>query len=105
MNVPGIGTVTNDDELGWYFSEPLAISALRGRICRIVLEGYAEDPKQEEFHIAIANLLSSERDLLDEAEEYVYLYYEGVRSNPIAQRLGIRGHRPGATLEPRSGGQ
>jgi hypothetical protein len=88
MNVPGIGTVTKDDELGWYFSEPLAISALRGRICRIVLEGYAEDPKQEEFHIAIANLLSSERDLLDEAEEYVYLYYEGVRSTLLPSDSG-----------------
>ena len=88
MNVPGIGPVTEDDESGWYFSEPLAIPGLRGRVCRIVLEGYAEHPKQEEFHVAIANLLSSERDLLHDAEEYVYLYYKDVRSTLFPSDAG-----------------
>jgi hypothetical protein len=81
VQIPGVGTLTKDERFGWYYSEPLAIPALGVRIGRLVLEGYDDDPQPEEFHVAIANLLSSERDLLTDAAPHVYRYYEDMNSN------------------------
>ena len=77
MDIPGIGKVERQEEFGWLCSQPLPIGALRGHHCRIVLdEGYVEDERKEDFHGAIANLRSDERDLLDEAAPYVFRYCE-----------------------------
>ncbi len=81
MEIPRLGAVILDDQFGWYCSEPMPIHALGGRICRIVVAGYDEDPNQEDFHAAITNFLSAERDLLSEAEPYVYQYYEDMNSH------------------------
>ena len=43
---------------------------------RILLDGYEEDARKEDFHDAIANFRSSERDLLNEAARHVFRYYE-----------------------------
>lgn len=79
MNISGIGTVTKDDELGWYYSEPIAVPVLGGAKCRIVVEGYDDDPHQEDFHAAISNFLSSDQSVLKDAEPYIYQYYERCR--------------------------
>jgi hypothetical protein len=76
MEVPGIGKVEPHEEFGWLCSQPLPIGALGGHRCRIFLQGYKEDARKEDFHGAIANLRSSERDLLGEAARHVFRYYE-----------------------------
>ena len=76
MEVPGVGNVERQEEFGWLCSQPLPMGALGGHRCRILLEGYEEDARKEDFHGAIANLRSSERDLLQEAARYVFRYYE-----------------------------
>ena len=76
MNIPEIGTVTKDDEFDWYYSEPIAIPVLGGTDCRVVIEGYDDDPNKEDFHTAISNFLSADQSVLRDAEPYIYQYYE-----------------------------
>ncbi|HBN76890.1 MAG TPA: hypothetical protein DD473_13945 [Planctomycetaceae bacterium] len=78
MNIPGIGAVTKDEELDWYYSEPIAIPVL-GAVCQVVVEGYDDDPNKEDFHTAINNFLSAGHTVLKEAEPYIYQYYERCR--------------------------
>jgi hypothetical protein len=76
MEIPGVGKVEPYEDFGWLRSKALPLGALGGRHCRVVLEGYEEDPNKQDFHAAIANLLSSELDLLEAASSYVFRYYE-----------------------------
>ena len=76
MEIPGIGSVTKDDKLGWYYSEPVAIPVLGGQECRIVIEAYDEDETKEDFHTAITNFLSADQSVLKEAEPHIYQYYD-----------------------------
>ena len=78
MEFPGIGKVEPHEEFGWLCSQPLPIGALGGHRCRILLDGYEEDARKEDFHGAIASFRSSERDLLHEAAPHVFRYYEDV---------------------------
>jgi hypothetical protein len=80
MEIPGLGTVKADDEFGLLHSEPLPVAALGGRSCSFVLEGYEEDPHQEDFHAAVASMLSAGNDLLREATPDVFRYYEDLNS-------------------------
>jgi hypothetical protein len=76
MEVPSLGEVTMDEESGWYYSQPLSVPMFGGRQCRIVLEGYGEDERKEDFHVAIANFLSGGPGVLREADEPLYRYYK-----------------------------
>ena len=76
MNVPGLGIVTKDDRFGWYRSEPVSVPMFGGKECRFILKGYAEDPKKEEFHAAIANFLSGSPIVLRDAQNDLFRYYE-----------------------------
>ncbi|HEU4562804.1 MAG TPA: hypothetical protein VFS20_33550 [Longimicrobium sp.] len=76
MEIPGLGPVTKDDELGWYYGEPMPVPVLDGEMCRIVIDGYDDDPNPEEFHAAIRNFLSADPRVLEEAEPHIYRYYQ-----------------------------
>lgn len=76
MQIPGIGPVTQENEFGWYYSEPIPIPVLGGKKCRIVVEEYDEDSKKDEFHAAIRNFLSIDESVLHECEPHVYQYYK-----------------------------
>jgi hypothetical protein len=75
FDVPGLGTITLDEELAWYMSEPVPVPIL-GRACQLILEGYAEDEHKEEFHAAIANFLGLTERALAEASEPLVRYYQ-----------------------------
>ena len=75
MEIPGLGVVEKDDRFDWYRSKPMPVSVLGTKRCRIVVEGYDEDRKKEEFHTAIANFLSITPSVLAEAALYVFQYY------------------------------
>jgi hypothetical protein len=68
MEVPGLGKVMKDEEVGWYTSNPIAIPMFGGKQCRVVLKGYDEDANRHEFHAAIANFLSGRPEVLQSAE-------------------------------------
>jgi Domain of unknown function (DUF6985) len=79
--IPGLGAVTKDMEFDWYQSKALAVPALGGKLCRIVVEGYDEDPKKDDFHIAIGNFLSISSSVLTEAEPHIFRYYQAMNDN------------------------
>jgi hypothetical protein len=76
MEVPGLGDVTKDERFGLYYSKPIPVQMFGGKQCRIVLEGYDEDERKEEFHVAIANFLSGTPAVLREADEPLGRYYD-----------------------------
>lgn len=81
MDIPGLGEVTKDEQFGWHYSKPLRLPLLNNDECRVVVEGYDEDDRKEEFHAAIAKLLASDFAALKSAEQHVYRYYEDMNSN------------------------
>jgi hypothetical protein len=81
MNIPGLGELAKDERFGWYYSQPLKLSLLNGSECKVVVEGYDEDPQPLEFHAAIANLLACGFSVLKAAEQHVFKYYQDMNSN------------------------
>jgi hypothetical protein len=76
MEIPGIGNVTQDNQSGWYYSQPIPIKALGNKECKIVVAGYDEDERKEDFHGAIANFLAIDESVLHAAEEHIFQYYQ-----------------------------
>ena len=76
MEIPGLGLVTREDQFGRYRSQPLPVPVLGGQLCRIVVDGYDEDPAKEDFHAAIASFLSADPRVLRDAEPHLHRYYE-----------------------------
>jgi hypothetical protein len=83
MEIPGLGAVSKDAELGWHYSKPIAVPIL-GRKCQMVIEGYDEDTNKTEFHAAIQNFLSLDPAVLKEAESYIFQYYQDCLFNSKA---------------------
>jgi hypothetical protein len=81
MEIPGLGVVTKDPQFGWYYSQPMSVSSLGGKVCRIVVAGYDEDSKKDEFHSAIANFLRLPPSALQEVSPHVFRYYQVCNSN------------------------
>lgn len=81
MEIPGLGVVTKDKQFDWYYSQPMPVRVLGGKACRIVVAGYDEDPRKDDFHKAIANFRRMSPSVLKEAEPYVFRYYQNCYSN------------------------
>lgn len=76
MEIPGFGEFTKDDSFGWYYSKQISVSMFGGIHCRIVLDGYDEDEKKEEYHVAIVNFLGGTSSVLRAADEPLFRYYK-----------------------------
>jgi hypothetical protein len=81
MNIPGLGNVTKGERFDGYYSRPLQLPLLNGKECRIVVEGYEEDDRPQDFHVAIANLLACSFSVLQAAQDHVYSYYQDMNSH------------------------
>lgn len=96
MQIPGLGNVTLDPELYGYASDPVPIPVLGGTSCRIIIEGYDDDPDREEIHTAIRNFLSASPQVLRDAEPHLFQYYsdyrEYVHGLEIASPGGVWAH-------------
>lgn len=79
LDIPGFGRVWSDGS-GLYVSAPISVKVLSGERCEISVEGYDGDEDQEAFHGAIANFLSIEPPVLDEAESSIFQYYQDCSS-------------------------
>jgi hypothetical protein len=84
MEVPGIGDVTKDEQVGWYYSRPVPVPMFGGKPYRIVLDGYDEDERKQDFHAAIANFLSGSPAVLREADEPLFRYYRDFEDGRLA---------------------
>ena len=59
----------------------MPVPVLGGKVCRIVVAGYDDDPRTDEFHVAIANFLRISPSVLTEAEPFVFRYYQNCNGN------------------------
>lgn len=78
MRIPGLGPVKADAEGGWYVSSPLAVKVLGGALCRIVVDGYDDDHRQEDFHETIRTFLALDPSVLAAASPAIFAYYRDV---------------------------
>src|SRR5262249_11391644 len=76
MIIPELGRVTKDDEFNWYRSEPIQVPVLGDKHCRIIVEGYDEDPRKEEFHTAVSNFLTAKPAVLADVAADLFRYYQ-----------------------------
>ncbi|HEU0015243.1 MAG TPA: hypothetical protein VFQ45_16245 [Longimicrobium sp.] len=83
MHIPGLGTVTEDPELGWYVSEPIPIAMLDGKPCRVMLDEYEDDPDREQIDAVIRGFLAADPSVLRAAEPYLFAYYRDCRRNGV----------------------
>ena len=74
MEMPGVGPLIKDAQIGWYVSEPVAAGALRGAVGRIVVDDEAliADPAAQ---AAVANFLGADDRALRAATPDVHAYY------------------------------
>ncbi|MFV2087584.1 DUF6985 domain-containing protein [Micromonospora sp. LOL_021] len=84
VQIPHLGTVTKTAEPGWYRSAPIPVPVLGGGPCRIRVDGYDDDPAQEDFHAAIRNFLALDRSAFAVAAPSIYAYYRDVADDLLA---------------------
>jgi hypothetical protein len=84
VQIPGLGPVVLEADLGWYRSGPVAVPALDGISCRFILDGYADDLTPEDFHAAIQSFLSLDRSALTAAAPSIFAYYRDVTDDVVA---------------------
>lgn len=76
MEMPGVGPLTLDEDLGWYYSGPVVAGALRGAVGQIVVtEDYLVDDDQSAVHDAVATFLTMDDHALREASPHAFAYY------------------------------
>lgn len=78
MRIDNVGEFSKHKESDSFYSELMPVYVLSGHMCRVVLDGYEKDPHKEDFHVAITNLLSIDVSILEEAEQYIFQYYQDV---------------------------
>ncbi|MFD4638694.1 DUF6985 domain-containing protein [Lentzea sp. NPDC058436] len=74
MEIPGLGPVTEDDCDG-LVSAPIEVPVLGGCPLPFHVDGYQDDPAQEDFHAAVRAFLALDRTALDAAAPAVFDYY------------------------------
>lgn len=91
VQIPGLGTFTEDADLGWYRSAPIPVAVLGGADCQIILDGYDDDPAKEDFHTAIRTFLALDESALKAAAPHIFAYYRDVMDD-IAPHPDDEGH-------------
>lgn len=76
MDIPGLGTVTAEDD--WYSSDPVPVPVLGGGDFRFLVVGYDEDEHPADFFRAVATFLALDESVLHAATDAVFAYYSDV---------------------------
>ncbi|SFQ47913.1 DUF6985 domain-containing protein [Actinomadura madurae] len=84
MQIPGLGRLVEDAQLGWYQSEPVPVPVLGDAPCRFIVDGYVDDPAPEEFHAAIHAFLTLDRSALITATPSIFAYYRDITEEILA---------------------
>lgn len=84
MQIPGLGEVVEDADLGWYRTEAIPVPVLGGAPCRFIIDGYDEDPAPQDFHAAISTFLSLEGSVLTAAAPSIFAYYRDIMDDLVA---------------------
>ncbi|HEY2671189.1 MAG TPA: hypothetical protein VGJ07_12560 [Rugosimonospora sp.] len=94
MEIPGLGSVTRDDEFGWYRSAMLPVRALGGAVCQIVVDGFDADPAKDELQAVIGTFLALDESALRAAAPSIFQYYQDTVADLDADEHGY-GEIPG----------
>lgn len=78
MEIPGLGPVVRDEEFGWLVSAPISVPVFGNASLPFNVEGYEDDPAQQDFHAAIRTFLALNHEALDEASPAAFAYYRDV---------------------------
>jgi hypothetical protein len=78
MEIPELGLMTTDLELGWHISAERPIRALGALPRRVIVSGYDDDPAKEEIHAAIRDFLALDGSVLQAAAPSIFEYYQDV---------------------------
>jgi hypothetical protein len=81
VEIPGLGPVTLDPELGWYQSSAIRVPVLGGASRVFIVDGYDDDPSQAELHDAISVFLDLGESVLHAAAPSIFDYYLDVQSD------------------------
>ena len=84
MRIPGLGPVIEEPGSGWYRSAPVPVPVLGATACRFIVDGYDDDPAQEDFHAAIRAFLALDRRVLEAAAPFIYTYYRDITDDVLA---------------------
>lgn len=84
VQIPGLGKVVEDADLGWYRSEAIPVPVLGGASCCFIIDGYDADPAPADFHAAIRTFLALDSSALTAAEPWIFAYYEDVKDDVAA---------------------
>jgi hypothetical protein len=80
MEIPGLGPMTVDADLGNYVSALLPVPALGGALCRFVVVGYDDDDAKGDFQEAIGAFLGLDESALKFASVPIFEYYLDVKT-------------------------
>jgi hypothetical protein len=86
VEIPGLGSLSEDDIEGYRTDTPVRVPALDGEY-HVSLAGYDDDPDPAETHAVIAAFLSLGRPVLLDAAPAIYDYYRTVASD--LRRAGV----------------
>lgn len=84
MWISGLGEVVRDVDTGWYQSRPILVPVLGGAQCRMILDGYDDDPAPEDFDVAIRTFLGLAPSALTAAASPLFAYYRDVIDEAVA---------------------
>jgi hypothetical protein len=80
VEIPGVGPLSLDEDVGWYFSTPMAAGALRGTVGEIVIaQEDLLDHDASPFGDAAVTFLTADDGALREASPHVFAYYLDAR--------------------------
>lgn len=74
LEIPGIGILEEDPDMGWHESAPVALPLFNGAEYNLIIEGYSDEHREAIF-ATVANLLSRDFSVLREVEGEIYAYY------------------------------
>ena len=76
MEIPGVGPLTLEGDLGWYYSAPVTVTGVDGLVGQIVVtEDYVADEDKPAVHDAVAAFLAVDGRVLGAASAHVFAYY------------------------------
>ena len=75
---PLLGTLKLDEKFDWHVSNKVNVPFLGNQACTFRFEGFAEDPKPEDFHAAVKATLEAEPKILTAVEKHVIKYCDSM---------------------------
>ncbi|HPF41797.1 MAG TPA: hypothetical protein P5081_22730 [Phycisphaerae bacterium] len=87
MEIPRLGNLSIDQKSNLCTSAYVSVPCFGGGQCRFILSGFLDDSAQDDFVVAIHNLLALDIDALRDAEPHVRAYRDDIGNLARANRI------------------